>query len=116
MPNENSEKSTFDEWALVELFGHQRIVGKVTEATIAGGAFIRVDVPNDDGTAVLFTRFFGPSAVYSMSPISREMALTLAKTQSAEPVKRYELPPALTAGHGETGNPERDTDRLEEEF
>lgn len=91
MPNDTSEKSTFDEWALVELFGHQRIVGKVTEATIAGGAFIRVDVPNEDGSAVLFTRFFGPSAVYSMSPISRDMALQLARNQSAEPVKRYEL-------------------------
>src|SRR5205807_1686045 len=61
-------KSTFEEWALVELFGHSRIVGKVTEATIAGGAFIRVDVPDKDGNTV-FTRFFGPGAIYSMSPI-----------------------------------------------
>lgn len=97
MPNQTSEKSTFDEWALVELFGHARIVGRVTEATIAGGAFIRVDVPNDDGSEVVFTRFFGPSAIYSMSPIGKELALQLAKRQSAEPVKRYELPPAIAA-------------------
>lgn len=90
-----NNKSTFDEWALVELFGHQRIVGKVTEATIGGGAFIRVDVPNEDGTEVLFTRFFGPSAIYSMSPIAKDVALVLAKRQNAEPVKRYEMPAAL---------------------
>lgn len=91
----DQNKSTFDEWALVELFGHQRIVGKVTEATIGGGAFIRVDVPNEDGSEVLFTRFFGPSAIYSMSPIAKDVALALAKRQSAEPVKRYEMPAAL---------------------
>lgn len=105
-------KKTFDEWALVELFGHARIVGKVTEATIAGGAFIRVDVPNDDGSAVVFTRFFGPGAIYSMSPIDKDLALKLAKAQQAEPVKVYELraveriAAAATAGHGQTGHPE----------
>jgi hypothetical protein len=26
----------FEEWAIIELFGHTRIAGKVTEATIAG--------------------------------------------------------------------------------
>ena len=92
-----SQKAAFDEWALVELFGHARIVGKVTEATIAGGVFIRVDVPNDDGSEVLFTRFFGPSAIYSMSPIDKDMALHLARSVSAEPVKQYELPPQLRA-------------------
>ncbi|HZR77899.1 MAG TPA: hypothetical protein VFA58_01750, partial [Chthoniobacterales bacterium] len=63
----SEDKKTFDEWALVELFGHARIVGRVTEATIAGGAFIRVDIPDKEGKTI-FTRFFGPSAIYSMSP------------------------------------------------
>jgi hypothetical protein len=40
MSTEN--KNEFNEWALVELFGHQKIVGKVTEATLASGAFLRV--------------------------------------------------------------------------
>jgi len=91
----NDEKKIFDEWALVELFGHARIVGRVTEATIAGGAFIRVDVPNKDGSEIVFTRFFGPTAIYSMSPISKEMALHLAAQQDAAPVKRYEMPAML---------------------
>src|SRR6478752_9925278 len=92
----NDEKKTFDEWALVELFGHARIVGRVTEATIAGGAFIRVDVPDKDGNT-LFTRFFGPGAIYSMSPIGRDMAIALALRQSAEPVKQYALPCQIEA-------------------
>lgn len=89
MNNEN-EKKTFDEWALVELFGHARIVGRVTEATIGGGAFIRVDVPNGNGS-VAFTRFFGPGAIYSISPITEQTAVGMAANIGAEPVRPYDV-------------------------
>jgi hypothetical protein len=99
--NDEKEKSNFDEWALVELFGHARIVGHVTEQSIAGGAFIRVDVPDKDGNTI-FTRFFGHGAVYSMSPISRELALHLAAKQDVAPVSRYEIPMAALREEAET--------------
>lgn len=35
----------FESWCIVELFGHQRIAGLVTEQTIGGCNFVRVDVP-----------------------------------------------------------------------
>lgn len=59
------DESKFDVWAVVELFGHQRIAGRVTEQVIAGQGFIRVDVPaigNQSG----FTRLFGSGAIYSI--------------------------------------------------
>lgn len=91
-----SDKSnTFDQWALVELFGHQKIVGRVTEATFAGGAFIRVDVPKVEEEEA-FTRFYGPAAIYSINPIAEEIALQLARQFRNVPVSRYELP-KLTA-------------------
>src|SRR5262245_29699466 len=68
-----SEKTQFDEWALVELFGHQKIVGRVSEATLAGGAFLRVDVPAVDEHKA-FTRFYGPGAIYSINPVTEEIA------------------------------------------
>lgn len=41
-----SETQTkFDHWCIVESFGHERIAGRVTEQTIGGCSFIRVDVP-----------------------------------------------------------------------
>jgi len=88
--SEPAEKSTFDEWALVELFGHSRIVGHVTEQSIAGGAFVRVDVPGKDGETK-FTRFFGHSAIYSILPIARDVALQLAASQDPAPVSYYDL-------------------------
>lgn len=86
-----SEKSSFNEWALVELFGHQRIVGRVSEATLAGGAFLRVDVPAVAENKA-YTRFYGPGAVYSISPISEEIALQMVSRCRNEPVSRFELP------------------------
>lgn len=86
-----TEKQTFDEWALVELFGHQKIVGRVTEASMAGGAFLRVDVPAFNGASA-FTRYFGPSAIYSINPVTEEVARGLMMTYRNEPVSRYELP------------------------
>jgi len=35
-------------WAVVELFGHQRIAGKISEHNL-GGTFVRVDVPSVGG-------------------------------------------------------------------
>ena len=86
----------FDEWALVELFGHQKIVGKVSECSIAGGAFLRVDVPAIGGAQASppMTRFYSPGAVYSINPVTEQVARELmSQTRFRnEPVQRWELP------------------------
>jgi hypothetical protein len=84
---------TFDEFAKVELFGHQVLVARVTKAPV--GDFIRCDVIGGDG-ATVYTKLVNPKAIYAINLISRDVALALAKTRSAEPpVQRYELPPSL---------------------
>ena len=87
--NDNKEK--FDCWCLVELFGHQKIVGKVTETTLAGGAFLRVDVPAVEENKT-FTRFYGPGAIYSINPVTEEIAMVLIRRYRNEPVSRFDLP------------------------
>ena len=90
--NETTEpKSAFNEYCLVELFGHQKIVGKVSEATLTGGAFLRVDVEASDGKPA-FTRFYGPGAIYSINPVSPEVARDLMHLYRNEPVSRFDLP------------------------
>lgn len=80
--------AAFDSWCIVELFGHNKIVGRVTEQTIGGGAFIRVDVPKTKRFEA-FTRFFGPSAIYSITPVSEEIARSAVDGIYAEPVTVY---------------------------
>ena len=40
-----SEVEKFECWAIVEVMGHSRYAGRVTEQAIGGCAFVRVDVP-----------------------------------------------------------------------
>jgi len=79
------EAEYFDSWAIVELFGHQKIAGRVTEATIGGCSFVRVDVPALDG-AEAFTKFFGNGAIYSMTPTSEAVVRAALKQIRPEPV------------------------------
>jgi hypothetical protein len=91
MNEETKEK--FDEWALLELFGHQKVAGKVTECSIAGGAFLRIDIPAINGSQAC-TRYFSPGSIYSINPVTEAVARGLL-TQSRfrnEPVSRFDLP------------------------
>lgn len=80
--------NTFQQWCIVELFGRTVIVGMVTEQTIGGTAFIRVDVPEVKGQAA-FTRFYGQGAIYAMTPVSEEAARLALKHHRPEPINVY---------------------------
>lgn len=79
---------TFENYCIVELFGHQKIAGKVTEQAIGGQGFIRVDVPATKQYPA-FTRFFGHGAIYAMTPVSEEIAMRAAERLYVEPVTVY---------------------------
>lgn len=86
-----TDETKFKQWCLVELFGHQRIAGLVTEQTIGGCAFVRVDVPAvNDQTP--FTKLFGNGAIYAMTPVAEEIAVAAAKSFRTVPVTPYEIP------------------------
>jgi hypothetical protein len=85
----------FEGWAILELMGHRKLAGKLSEATIGGGAFIRIDVPGDEGDVA--TQFYAPGAVYCITPTTEEIARGLAKGNRPTPVTRYELPPPRVA-------------------
>jgi len=87
---DEEQAEVFKQWAVLELFGHQRLVGSVTEMTIAGQGFIRVDVPAVKERPG-FTRFFGPSAVYAISPIAEELARAYAAAHDQAPIAAYEV-------------------------
>ena len=84
----NEEKKSFDQWCVVELFGHQVIAGKVTEQEIGGCSFIRVDVPAVGGE-IEYTRFFSQGAISSITPVSEEVAKVAIKDFSSRPISVY---------------------------
>lgn len=76
--DDNSRSETDKEpelraWALVELFGRQRIVGYLSQQTFGDAVLFRVDIPDlmKDGKVVRrgFTRYVGAKAIYGITPI-----------------------------------------------
>jgi hypothetical protein len=86
-----SEKEGFSGFAIVELMGHQRIAGYCSEQAIAGTNMLRVDVPAVNGNQA-FTRFFGGSAIYSITPTDEATVLTALGSIETRPVDRWVVP------------------------
>ncbi len=92
---------SLNEWAILELMGHRKMAGLVSEVTIAGGAFIRIDVPGipreGEIAPIVATQFYSPSAVYCITPVKEELARNVAAASQVAPVSRWDLP-ALEPG------------------
>ena len=80
----------FATWAILELMGHRRLAGFLTEQTIAGAGLLRLDIPAA-GDASAVTQFYSPQAVYCITPCDEAIAREMAKQCAYEPVNRWEL-------------------------
>lgn len=93
----NGPEQRFDEWALLELFGHQKICGRVTADSLGGASFIRIDVPEENAKQG-YTRYFSPQAVYSITPMTESTARAVIRTGlNPEMISRYDVTRMLPA-------------------
>jgi PRTRC genetic system protein C len=109
-----SDEDARPRWGIVELMGHRVVAGQVSEQTIFGGTFLRVDVPACDLSAA-FTRLYGVSAIYSVTFVSEEVARTVARHCQVDPIVVYtpelsSMRPQLGFGDGEGYGTEFDRD------
>ncbi len=81
---------TFDSWAIVELMGHVKMAGRLTEEERFGSKLGRLDIPGHDGawSAV----YFNGASVYRLTPCTEEAARIVAKRAQPEPVHQWEIP------------------------
>ncbi len=99
-------------YAVVELFGHQRIAGRISEQTFGGASFVRVDVPaieveeshwGEGGKKVVartiqaHTRSFGAGAIYGINWCDQAAAEIAARDIKHEPMKPYSVKEAIDA-------------------
>lgn len=83
-------------WAVIELMGHVRIAGRVSEVERYGAKCGRVDIPTGPETFV--TQFFGGASLYRETPCTEDVARRVAEQGSHKPVWAYGLEhPALPA-------------------
>lgn len=96
------KQPAFESWAVIELFGHQRIAGMVTEQQIAGTNFLRVDVPEQPAeppnrwgharpAVPAYSRMFGAGAIYAINPCSEETARRAASEFRARPAIPFDI-------------------------
>jgi hypothetical protein len=85
-----SENEPKEMWALVELFGHNKIAGKVTEAELGGGSLIRVDVPSVKERQPI-TKYYNVKAIYGITPVDEATATRMAESIDAAPVSSYSI-------------------------
>lgn len=87
---EQSEK--FDIWGIVEVMGHRKFAGRVTEQTIAGSALVRIDVPTVTLVGVggveqvigAFSKLVGVGSIYCITPTTEDVARKCAKALASQ--------------------------------
>lgn len=84
-----SESSGFEGYAILELMGHRKLAGRLSEQEIAGQAFLRIDIPGEGGDVA--TQFYSAAAVYAITPTTKEIARAVAGSYQPTPVTRWEL-------------------------
>jgi hypothetical protein len=80
----------FESWAIIELFGHNKLAGKCSEQNIAGANMLRVDVPETDKNPA-FTRLLGHAAIYAINPVTEEVATHWAKMLQSAPISAWDV-------------------------
>lgn len=97
-------------WAVVELMGHVKLAGRLSEVERFGSKMGRLDIPAGDG---FVTQFFGGGSVYRITVVAEDVARHIAaRGSSPAPVQPWEFPKRLAPAVG-TGDTDPDDDRDE---
>jgi hypothetical protein len=75
---------------IVELMGHNRIAGLVSEQELGGTKFVRVDVPEIEGQQA-FTKLYGAAAIYAVTPTDEATMLQAVRAFRSVPIERWTL-------------------------
>lgn len=92
-----AKAGAFEGWAVIEVLGHRRLAGYVTDVAMFGTAMCRIDIPGEDG-ATLGTQYYSGNSLFSVTPCSEEVARAVAKQNQPRPVQTWEMP-ALAQRH-----------------
>jgi len=84
-----NSSDNFGVWAILELMGHVKLAGFVTEEELFGGKMGRIDIPGEDEQ--MMTQYFGGHTIYRLTPVTELVARAFAMRNQPRPVHIYEL-------------------------
>jgi hypothetical protein len=129
-----------DTWAIVELMGHIKLAGKLTEEERFGSKLGRLDIPTaekctcpnadrksaDEPTtpcglcqgagfvASFMTQYFGGGSVYRITVVSEEVARHVARQSAPAPVSPWDFPRRALPAPAEIVDADFEVDREED--
>lgn len=80
-------------WCILEMMGHVRVAGRLSEEEKFGSKLGRLDIPQADGTFI--TQYFGGGSVYRISIVSEDVARHVASQTQPAPVSPWDFPKRL---------------------
>jgi hypothetical protein len=96
-----SDAGGFEGWVILELMGHRRLGGYLSEQEVAGAKLLRIDVPKAEGEGDVASQLYSSAAVYCITPTTEELARAVARRAQPTPVTRYELAPHRADDEGD---------------
>ena len=86
----------FEQWCVVEIMGYKKFAGFVSEQSLGGSSFVRVDVPeivtHDGKILAAFSKLFGAASICCLSPCTEETARAFASEIRQQSFSLYEAP------------------------
>ena len=83
-----------DVWAIVELMGHVRLAGKLSEEEKFGSKIGRLDIPQEEG---FITQYFGGGSVYRITIVTEAVARHECRKTTYAPVSAWDFPKMIAA-------------------
>lgn len=87
--NKIAKAEEWETWGIVELMGHQRIAGRLSEQEF-GGKMLRVDVPATNGNQG-YAKLCGPSSIYGVTFTDKETAIKMIELCNTLPFESWDL-------------------------
>lgn len=92
----DKNQETLETWAYVEIMGHSKVAGRVSERKIGVSVMLQVDVPKlNEGFS--HSELYSPGSIFSIKPTSEEWCRKYISQRVSYPVLPYiEQPKQLT--------------------
>lgn len=91
--DESINEQATDVYAVVEMMGHRKVVGIISESRFGPGSLIRCDVIDGHGK-IDRTEHIGVGSVYCLTEVSKEAAEMSARAYVEKPSFAYTVPQA----------------------
>ncbi|MBF9252469.1 hypothetical protein I2I11_04115 [Pontibacter sp. 172403-2] len=80
----------FENWAIVEIMGHIKCAGLAQTVTFGNTVMLRVDIP-ETSKQPAHTKMYGMSSIFSISPVTEDVARSHAEAWNIQPIIAYEV-------------------------